>query len=134
MRSLLGDAIVASTSGVLIHHVLFINGEWHLQAPTILTCHVLLFPAILSLEVLGGGKEFHQGCLRSLVISITYITSLLLSIAIYRIGFHRLGKFPGPRLAALSKLWHVWACRDSRGHIVLGDWHKRYGTFVRTGA
>jgi hypothetical protein len=134
MRSLLGDAIVASAFGFLVHHGLFIKGEWHLQAPTILACHMLIFPVVLSLEVLGGGKEFHQGCLRSLVISTVYIASLLLSIATYRIFFHRLGKFSGPRLAALSKLWHVWECRDSRGHLVLNDCHEKYGTFVRTGA
>jgi hypothetical protein len=134
MRSLLGDGIVASAFGILVHYGLFIKGEWHLQAPTILACHVLIFPTILSLEVLGGGKEIHQACLRSFVISTMYIASLLLSIATYRIFFHRLGNFSGPRLAALSKLWHVWKCRNSRGHLVLDDWHKKYGTFVRTGA
>jgi hypothetical protein len=133
MRSLLGDAIVASVFSCIVHHGLFIQGEWHLQAPTILACHILIFPVVFSLEVLSGSKDFHQGCLRSLFIGTAYIASLLLSIATYRLLFHRLRTFPGPRLAALSKLWHVWKCRDSRGHLVLDDWYSKYGTIVRTG-
>ncbi|KAI9151287.1 Cytochrome P469 monooxygenase [Paramyrothecium foliicola] len=62
-----------------------------------------------------------------------YFTSLLSSIAVYRLFFHRLRKFRGPRLAALTKLWHVWKCRYSRGHIVLEDMRRQYGSFVRTG-
>ncbi|OQE89490.1 hypothetical protein PENNAL_c0014G05119 [Penicillium nalgiovense] len=52
---------------------------------------------------------------------------------VYRLIFHRLKYFPGPKLAAVSKLWHVWKCRDSRGHLVLEAWHEKYGEFVRTG-
>ncbi|KAJ5931968.1 hypothetical protein N7516_006457 [Penicillium verrucosum] len=47
--------------------------------------------------------------------------------------FHRLKHFPGPKLAAVTKLWHVWKCRDSRGHLVLQEWYEKYGEFVRTG-
>ncbi|KAK4868972.1 hypothetical protein LT330_006581 [Penicillium expansum] len=35
--------------------------------------------------------------------------------------------------AAVTKLWHVWKCRDSRGHLVLQAWYEKYGEFVRTG-
>lgn len=55
------------------------------------------------------------------------------SITIYRLYFHRLNRFPGPRLAAVTKLWHVWQCRDSRNHQVLEKLHQEYGSFVRTG-
>jgi hypothetical protein len=58
---------------------------------------------------------------------------LFSSITIYRIFFHQLKRFPGPRLASLTKLWHVWKCRDSRGHLVLQAWYEEYGEFVRTG-
>jgi hypothetical protein len=130
MGNLLGDATTALALGSVVHHGLFINGEWHLQAPAILACHVLLFPVAFSLEALGG---FNNIYFRSLVMGTSYIAGLLLSILVYRLFFHRLRTFPGPRLAALSKLWHVWKCRTSRGHLVLDDWHRKYGTFVRTG-
>ncbi|KAL9593418.1 MAG: hypothetical protein Q9179_005896 [Wetmoreana sp. 5 TL-2023] len=46
--------------------------------------------------------------------------------------FHRLRNFPGPRFAAVSKLWHIWQCRDSRNHLVLEDLRRQYGSFVLT--
>ncbi|OKO95665.1 Tryprostatin B 6-hydroxylase [Penicillium subrubescens] len=55
------------------------------------------------------------------------------SITIYRLFFHRIGHFPGPRAAAVSKLWSVYKCRDSRNHLFLDGLHKKYGNFVRTG-
>ena len=63
-----------------------------------------------------------------------YLFSLFGSIVTYRLFFHRLRHFPGPKMAAASKLWHVWKCRASRGHHVLNEIHDQYGTFVRTGA
>lgn len=62
-----------------------------------------------------------------------YSLGLFGSIAIYRLFFRRLRTFPGPRLAALTKLWHVYQCWDSRNHLVLDAFHKKYGTVVRTG-
>ncbi|KAJ5291528.1 cytochrome P450 [Penicillium angulare] len=58
---------------------------------------------------------------------------MLSSIIIYRLFFHRLRHFPGPRLGAASKLWSVYKCRDSRNHLFLDELNKKYGTFVRTG-
>ena len=61
--------------------------------------------------------------------------ALLTSIAVYRVLFHRLSRagFPGPPLARISKFWHVWACRDSKNHLVLDRLAQVYGDFVRTG-
>jgi hypothetical protein len=133
MTAMLGYTIAALACSFIVHHGLFIHGEWHLEAPKVLAYHIFTFIAIFWLEVLGASSSASQGCLRSIVVSTTYTCGLWFSISIYRLFFHRLRGFPGPRLAALSKLWHVWKCRSSRGHIVLQDWHRKYGTFVRTG-
>jgi hypothetical protein len=84
MRNLFGDMTVAFAFSFFVRYRLFIYGEWNLQAPAILACHILIF-AVFSLEVLGGPRNIHQGCLRSLNISAVYITSLLLKIATYRL-------------------------------------------------
>ncbi|KAL8735761.1 MAG: hypothetical protein Q9166_000624 [cf. Caloplaca sp. 2 TL-2023] len=64
--------------------------------------------------------------------SAYYTIGLFVSIIMYRILLHRLRRFPGPPLAAASKLWHVWQCRNSRNHIVLESLREKYGPFVRT--
>ncbi|KAL9105897.1 MAG: hypothetical protein Q9227_009008 [Pyrenula ochraceoflavens] len=70
---------------------------------------------------------------RAALIIACYFVGLFVSITLYRLFFHRLRNFPGPKLAAVSKLYHVWQCLDSRNHQVLEDWHRQYGAFVRTG-
>ena len=39
---------------------------------------------------------------------MTYAGCLAGSVLLYRVLFHRLRGFPGPKLAAISKLWHVY--------------------------
>ncbi len=123
------SAATASVLAVLMHHGLFIHGEWHLQAPTIVTGHIFAFVLLLVNQYYSEQRSWHD----SIVPAVAYLSSLISSIAIYRLYFHRLRAFPGPRLAALSKLWHVYMCRDSRGHHVLEDLYQRYGPMVRTG-
>lgn len=130
---MLSKEVVAVTSGFLAHKLVFIHGEWHLKGPAVVIIHFLLGSLVYVTEISKGFEARQDGVLRATILVICYLSSLFLSISIYRLFFHRLRSFPGPRLAALSKLWHVWKCRDSRGHLVLDSWHKKYGSFVRTG-
>ena len=63
----------------------------------------------------------------------SYIISLFSSIVIYRLFFHRLRDFSGPRLAAVSKLWHIFKCGHGKNFRILEDTHRQYGQVVRTG-
>ena len=124
--------LFAGMLGVFAHHVLFIHGEWHLWAPTLVSIHVISGGLLVAIEVALKGNS--KGTKLNALIAIScYLISLSTSIAIYRIYFHRLRHFPGPRLAAATKLWHVWQCRDSRNHLVLEKLRQKYGPFVRTG-
>ncbi|KAI1370083.1 hypothetical protein F4677DRAFT_399145 [Hypoxylon crocopeplum] len=115
--------------GVSLHLGLFIRGEWHLHAASVSLAHVLVFALLLAKQLVSPLATWYGVALPFLV----YFCSLLVSIGVYRLYFHRLRSFPGPRLAALSKLWHVWLCRNSQNHLVLDSWRQQYGTFVRTG-
>jgi len=124
--------LLACTLGVCIHHLVFIHGEWHLKVPQILFGHVLSFLA-LCVVFSSVRHDCSAGFYSSLQVGATYIFSLLLSMIIYRAYYHRIRAFPGPRLAAVTKLWHVWQCRNSTNFLVMQRMHEDYGEVVRTG-
>lgn len=59
------------------------------------------------------------------------MTGILLS-AVYNIYFHPLSQYPGPRLAAATRLWYCFYL--TRGTLVyaVSDAHRKYGDVVRT--
>jgi len=58
---------------------------------------------------------------------------LTASIFAYRLFWHPLQKFPGPRLARLSKLSAVPTAFRGDMHVHLRQLHQQYGDFVRIG-
>ncbi|KAL9059749.1 MAG: hypothetical protein Q9162_001050 [Coniocarpon cinnabarinum] len=103
-----------------------------MQAPAILTTHVGLF---VGLAVYESIKVDSNGVapFRAATLIIGYLIGLYTSLIIYRVFFHRLRHFPGPRLAGITKLWHVYNTLDARNHELLHGIHKQYGDFVRIG-
>jgi hypothetical protein len=124
--------ITSAAAGIIAHHGLFIQGEWHLRVPRIVFTHLAL--ACIVWSFVSDESKDPAGHLRlCLLVFTSYLASLFSSISVYRIFFHRLRAFPGPKLAAFTKFWHVFQARNSTNHLVLQDLHHRYGTFVRTG-
>lgn len=127
--------ILAAATGIASHNLLFIHGEWHMQAPRLLRIYLVL-TLITCVEELryssGSATERLESAL--LIIGI-YALSLVASLVVYRTIFHRLRNFPGPFWARVSKFWHVERCisSSSQNHVVLDGLHKKYGNFVRTG-
>ncbi|KAI1095731.1 cytochrome P450 [Rostrohypoxylon terebratum] len=122
-------------SGFCVHYGIFIHGEWHAQAPHILLGHVWIFLCIPLAKHFFDDLDVIVPLESIFWVICGYVLGLMTSIAIYRNFFHRLTKagFPGPSLARVTKLWHVWACRNARNHQVLYNLNKKYGDFVRTG-
>ncbi|KAJ5372970.1 hypothetical protein N7517_004976 [Penicillium concentricum] len=129
---MIAPGAVAFIAGLLAHQLVFIHGEWHLKGPRVVILHLLSGSLLYANHLFGNGRS-QASLVETMYLAACYLSSLFTSIAVYRVIFHRLKHFPGPKLAAVSKLWHVWKCRDSRGHLVLQDWHEKYGEFVRTG-
>jgi len=50
---------------------------------------------------------------------------------IYRIYFHPLKGFHGPRLSAFTRIPYIYAIATGKQHIYLSDLHDRYGEVVR---
>src|SRR5690242_3195415 len=117
------ELLIAVFTGVATHQTLFIHGEWHLHGPEILLGYTLLFT--LTSVLLSPS--------RALPLIATYTSSLFTSIVLYRLLFHRTRHIPGPRLASVSKLWHVFHSRNATNFRVLQRLHSQYGELVRTG-
>lgn len=103
-----------------------------MQAPALLLSHIALFIGLSIYETIkidtNGSAPFHAP-----VIIGGYLLGLYSSMVVYRIFFHRLRHFPGPKLASVSKLWHVFHALDSRNHQLFERLHEQYGDYVRIG-
>ncbi|KAF4966245.1 hypothetical protein FSARC_6044 [Fusarium sarcochroum] len=64
---------------------------------------------------------------------VSSLLILVFSIAIYRLCFHPLARVPGPRLAAVSSIWHAYQARNGRMAHLGKTLHRRYGPVVRVG-
>ena len=132
--SLSTKLVIATGAGILVHHTVFKKGEWHVQAPYLVGAYLACIPSLIAVEELSlGNSNVSRSFINAAAIVLFFTCALFSSIAIYRIFFHRLRQFPGPRIAAVTKLWHAYHCLDGKNYLFLQDLHRRYGDFVRTG-
>ena len=119
-------------AGLASHLLYYIRGEHHMNAPKIFYSYTALAIGVFIYEL-----QICDGALSALRDTAVIIGAdagpLFLSIVIYRICFHRLGSFPGPVLARVSKFWNVYEARHSLNHLLMQKLHDEYGSFVRTG-
>lgn len=125
---------IAAAGGILSHLLIFIRNEHHIRAPQIFR-FFLLFSLFLFLGEarIWALSDPGPAARASALIVLSYSASLFTSIAIYRIFFHQLRKFPGPIGARVSKFWHVGKLLSQPNFKVLDELHQQYGDFVRTG-
>lgn len=67
-----------------------------------------------------------------IAVAISVLGLYVLALAVYRLYFHKLAKFPGPKLAALSKWYEFYYEVYHEGRFVfkLQELHKIYGTLL----
>jgi hypothetical protein len=128
-----GRLVGAAAAAFAIHHLVFRKGEWHLQAPNIVIAYLVSFPTLFVLELTSGARNILSSVYNTSISLGCFTVSILASMAIYRLFFHRLSSFPGPKGAAVSKLWHSAMCLNGKNYQVLEDLRKTYGDVVRTG-
>ncbi|MCJ1373406.1 hypothetical protein MMC20_004634 [Loxospora ochrophaea] len=132
--SLSAKLCVAVGAGIVSHHLVFKRGEWHVQAPYLVVAYLASLPSLLVVEELSlpSGNIF-KSFRAATAILLFFTCSLFSSIIIYRTLFHRLRHFPGPKIAAVTKLWHAYHCLNGKNYLFLQRLHQQYGDFVRTG-
>jgi tryprostatin B 6-hydroxylase len=132
--SLQATAFVGVILGVTSHLGYFIRGEHHMSGPVILAT-LFACPTILYTFILRYGDVItsHQAGTLTAVATGSYITALLSSIVVYRLLFHRLGKFPGPLYLRITKWNHTWLLifKGARNYQRVDEWHAKYGEIVR---
>ncbi|KAL1598982.1 hypothetical protein SLS60_008128 [Paraconiothyrium brasiliense] len=68
------------------------------------------------------------------ILALTVTGLFYLSVkTVYRLHFHPLAKFPGPKLAAASILWYTFHWTSGEWPHQLAKAHRKYGDVVRTG-
>lgn len=88
------------------------------------------------LLMLWQSTRHHEGTgLYKLVLlfDLCYFSVLASSIAIYRLSYHPLRKYPGPVLGKLSKFHFSYICGTGNSHRYLEALHRKYGDIVRYG-
>lgn len=71
---------------------------------------------------------------RVTLLATSFNTSLISSISIYRLFFHRLHPFPGPFACKLTRFYSAFlAVKRIQYNVELKKLHEQYGDFVRTG-
>lgn len=120
--------------GVSLHALALRKGEWDLAVFKIITA-VAAAPLALTLsEISLHGLTFASALWRSCYLVGSLICGIYLSMTVYRVGFHRLNRFPGPFLARLSNFYITRVvCRRHQEFIELEKLHKQYGDVVRIG-
>ncbi|RYP55519.1 hypothetical protein DL769_010135 [Monosporascus sp. CRB-8-3] len=125
--------VLAASTGLLTHNAIFVRGEWHMRIPHIIAGHFLLGSfAWYSINQSNDNGSLREVSQEFAVMVVTYMTALFGSMTVYRLLFHQCTKFPGPKLAAVTKLWHIWHIRRSTNFLFLRELHEKYGNIIRT--
>jgi hypothetical protein len=129
----LGSSAICLTLGVAFHLAIQkfdLDYYIHYFLAGCTSVWAILIVTYVAFAQIDFQSAIHLSCVNAIIFAL----GLIISIATYRLFLHRLNHFPGPCGAAVSRFYLV-SCifRSLQYHILLDDWHRRYGDFVRTG-
>lgn len=89
--------------------------------------------AVIPYSFYSSGLSVADAYLETARISGAFFGTLTTSILVYRYFFHPLGKYPGPKLARLSRFWNVRKLQGGKFHELVQQLHRQHGPVVRIG-
>jgi cytochrome P450 family 628 len=121
-----GSALLALGSHLIFKH-------YEPTVPQFSTYIVVL--QFLSFTIWRIQQHSSQASLLCVILScnVCFFVVLGSSIAIYRLFFHPLRKYPGPILGKLSKFHFSYVCAGGHSHRYLEALHRKHGDIVRYG-
>lgn len=128
---------VALATGAALHIFLFRFGEWDLATIKLIKTFAAS-QVLAAIALILGFPGYYASPLTALSVAsklaFTLLFGVYASMLIYRVFFHRLGRFPGPFLARLSNFYIVsLAGKNMQEYKEVEKLHEKYGDFVRTG-
>lgn len=113
-------------------------GRFRRQEPSIAsavaaTAAVRICAAILCLPKSAFSNTLAVAWFEILASAVVTVASIFGSIVAYRLLFHPLTRYPGPKIAAVTQLWTFWQRAQCRGAFVNEKLHELYGDIVRIG-
>jgi hypothetical protein len=127
-------AAAAALLGVASHHIAFRPYEIDGAGWELVFGYIGTFFSLWVAYVQLAGFSVAGALLRTLLVATSYNVSVTASILVYRAFFHRLGSFPGPFAARLSRFYAFEkATRTNRSCEDVQKLHEQYGDFVRVG-
>ncbi|ORY04755.1 putative benzoate 4-monooxygenase cytochrome P450 [Clohesyomyces aquaticus] len=117
--------------GIASHLLYFKTGEHHMSGPWLT---ILVPVAWTIITVLLHHEETLLVAIKdSTLLACSFALGLYGSMITYRIFFHPLRHFPGPKLARVSKFWHAAKLSDLKNYVLVEELQHQYGEIVRIG-
>ena len=124
---------ISALAGVASHFCYFIHGEHHLRGPQYVKHAAEALIAMIALQAMIDYAEVPHVTKQVLCLEAAYALGVFSSILVYRLFFHPLRHFPGPRLLKITKLGHPLMSRRFDNCIQIHRLREKYGDIVRTG-
>jgi hypothetical protein len=68
------------------------------------------------------------------LVAVVHLGGIVIFTVLYRISpFHPLAAYPGPFINKVTSLRLLMVVYSGKRHLIITEWHERYGRFVRTG-
>lgn len=71
------------------------------------------------------------GSLKLIGGAIALVSIAAIASGLYNLYIHPLSNYPGPRLAAATRVWYAWHCANGSLPFAIHELHLRYGDVVR---
>ena len=130
----LSDGTTCLLLGVALHVFVLRKGEWDLAVFKLLTAAAVSPFVLAAWQTTLHGMTLSSALWRSYHLIGILIFGIYLSMAVYRVGFHRLNRFPGPFLARISSFYITRVVfKRHQEYLELDKLHRQYGDVVRIG-